>query len=188
MNGQSPSTEPLLDPDPFTIGLMILGCITGGGAFLEARRGRQQVSRQQREDFRGAWYAARRTVIHFKRVVDEFETYILEDGYARTAFRVGAVRITVDAVRHKAMRRLVGQATTTASHMSDDLDELSTFLGNQDQQAIDAILARLNEIATLPEHYRDVIRWSREAIELYQDLLDGVGDREALESEEETQV
>jgi hypothetical protein len=179
------SPEPI-DPDPFTIGLMILGCMTGGGAFLEARRGRLQNTRQQRDEFRSAWFAARRTVIHFKRIVDEFETYILEDGYARSAFRVGVVRIAVEPGRHRAMRRLVGQATTTASRMSDDLDELSAFLGVEDQPAIDAILGRLSEITVLPENYRDVIRWAREAIDLYSDLLETLGDRERFEEDTAT--
>ena len=36
------------------------------------------MQEQQPGAFRGAWYAARRTLIHFKQQVDEFETYMLE--------------------------------------------------------------------------------------------------------------
>ena len=71
-----------IDPDPFTIGLGIFGAIAGGGAFLENRRQRQLVQDQQRGAFRAAWFAARRTLLFFKHQIDEFETYMLEDGAA----------------------------------------------------------------------------------------------------------
>jgi len=115
-------------------------------------------------------------------VVDEFETYVLEDGYGTQAFRIGAVRISVGRERHRAMRRLNGQALTTATHMADDLDELSEFLGAEDQAQIDAILARLAEV-TIPERYRDVIRLARGIVDMYSDFLETIGDRERFEAE-----
>ncbi len=172
----------LVDPDPFTIGLGIFGAIAGGGAFLEARRARQAADHRQKDVYRAAWFACRRTVIHFRRVVDEFETYVLEDGYGRTPFRIGSVRIQVSRERHRAMRRLNGQAMTTATHMADDLDELSEFLGADDQARIDVILTRLAEI-TLPEAYRDVIRLAREIVQVYADFLEAIGDREGFEGD-----
>lgn len=170
----------LIDPDPFTIGLGIFGALAGGGAFLETRRQRQIMQNQGRDAFRGAWFGARRTLIHFKGQVDEFETYMLEDGYGRSAFRIGAVRLEVDRGRHKALRRLRGQVHVTASHMGDDLDDLSEHLGNEYQREVDAILNRLQEL-NLPESYRDLIRVAREAFELYNDLLDAIAEREGFE-------
>lgn len=167
----------LVDPDPFTIGLGIFAAIAGGGSFLEARRTRQATERQQKDAFRAAWFASRRTVIFFKRSVDEFETYMLEDGYSRSAFRIGAVRVTVDFNRHRAMRRLHGQVMTTANYMADNLDDLSEFLGEDDQEQIDKILNRLSEIE-IPPSYRDLIKLAREASDLYSDFLEDIGERE----------
>lgn len=172
----------LIDPDPFTIGLGIFGAIAGGGAFLEARRQRQIVQNQGRDAFRAAWFGARRTLIHFNGQVGEFETYMLEDGYGRSSFRIGAVRLEVDRGRHKALRRLRGQVHITASHMGDDLDDLSEHLGPEYLPEIDAILNRLREL-TLPDHYRDLIAVAREAFTLYDDLLEAIAEREGFEVE-----
>lgn len=175
-------SEPPVDPDPFTIALGIFAAIAGGGSFLEARRARQAGDQRQKEAFRTAWFACRRTVIHFRRVVDEFETYVLEDGYGKQAFRIGAVRITVSRESHRAMRRLNGQAMMTATHMADDLDELSEFLGPEDQSQNDLILERLSEI-TIPEFYKDVIRLARDLVQVYEHFLESIGDREQFEAD-----
>lgn len=177
---QDHQAEGPVDPDPFTIALGIFAAIAGGGSFLEARRQRQFMERQQQDSFRGAYFACRRTLIHFQRVVDEFETYVKEDGYGHMSFKIGAVRLFVDRDRHRAMRRLNGHAMITASHMSDDLDELSNYLSADDQEMVDAVLARLSEIA-IPETYVDVIVLAREALIFYTQLLDAVGEREAFE-------
>lgn len=123
-----------VDPDPFTLGLGLFGAIAGGGAFLETRRHRQYAQSQGRDAFRGAWFKARRTLIHFKGQIDEFETYMLEEGFGRKAFRIGAVRLEVDRGRHKSLRRLRGQIYVTASHMGDDLDDLSEYLTTDYQE------------------------------------------------------
>lgn len=175
-----PADHALIDPDPFTIALGIFAAIAGGGSFLEARRQRQFMERQQQETFRSAYFACRRSLIHFKRVVDEFETYVKEDGYGHMRFRIGVVRLSVDRDRHRAMRRLNGNAMITASHLSDNLDELSNFLSTSDQETVDMILARLSEMA-FPETYVDVLLLAREALIFYTQLLDRVGEREAFE-------
>jgi hypothetical protein len=172
----------LIDPDPFTIGLGIFSAMAGGGAFLETRRSREHVQQQSRDSFRAAWFKARRTLIHFKSQVDEFETYIYEDGYGRKAFRIGAVRLEVDRGRHKSLRRLRGQALVTASHMGDDLDDLSEFLTSDYQEQVDAILNRLGE-CELPAQYRDLIVVARESIVLYGDLLEAIETGEGFEIE-----
>lgn len=170
----------LIDPDPFTIGLGIFSAMAGGGAFLETRRSREHVQQQSRDAFRAAWFRARRTLIHFKSQVDEFETYMLEDGYGRNAFRIGAVRLEIDRGRHQSLRRLRGQALVTASHMGDDLDDLSEFLTADYQEQVDAILDRLRE-CELPALYRDLVVAARESIVLYSDLLEAIETGEGFE-------
>lgn len=174
----SDEPEALIDPDPFSIGLGLIQIISAGATFLEARRQRQAVEQGQVERFRSAWFQAKRSMIFFKRTADEFETYMLEGGYGRREFRMGAVRLYLERNQHQAMRRLHGQTMQTASHLADDLDDLSDFLGPADQDRIDAIHERLRQIDTFPANYRAVITMSREVIQLYQDLIDDVGERE----------
>lgn len=161
----------LVDPDPFIIGLGILQIVAAGGAFLESRRQRREMQKAQRQQFRATWYAARRSVIFLKRTTDEFETYMFEGAYGRRQFRIGAVRLSVDPAQHQ-----------TAQHLADDL---SNYLGPEDQAQIDAIHDRLNKIDQLPAQYRDVIVLAREAVQLYSDLLDDVGEREQFETDSE---
>jgi hypothetical protein len=174
---------PGVDPDPFSIGIAIFSAMAGGAAFLETRRSRVGVEHAQRRAFRAAWFNTRRSLIFFKRSIDEFETYMLEDGYSRRAFRIGAVRLVVDGQRKQQMRRLKGQALTTANTLSDNLDDLSEHLGSDDQAAVDAILTRLAEIGQLPDRYTDLIRLGRDAVALYSDLLMTVADREGFEED-----
>ena len=134
---------------------------------------RVAAERREQDRFRSAWFAARRTVIYFRRQTEEFETYVLGDNFGRKAFRIGSVRLTVDANRHHALRRLKGQTLQTANFMADTLEDLSDFLGQDDQQAVNGILGRLQEIQ-VPELYRDVIRLCREVADLYADLLGAV--------------
>ncbi len=68
---------------------------------------------------------------------------------------------------------------TTANFMADHLDDLSDFLGTEDQSRVDRILQGLKEM-TFPESYRDVIRLVRTASDLYGDFLEDIGDREGF--------
>ena len=171
--------EETVDPDPFSIALGIFGIIASGGAFLEARRQRQFMERQQQQSFRSAWFAAQRTLIHFKQVVDEFETYMLEDNYGGQALRIGIVHLTVDRGRHQALKRLHGQSMTTANFMADNLNSLSDFLGPEDQEAVATVLVTLSEMR-VPDHYGEVITLARQAIDLYGGLLTSIGEREGF--------
>jgi len=163
--------------------LGLLQVVAAGGAFLEARRQRNETARAQREEFRSTWYAERRSVIFLKRTTDEFETYMFEGAYGRREFRIGAVRLSLDTGQHKAMRRMHGQTMQTAQHLADDLDDLSDYLGPDDQRQIDAIQERLRQIDQFPAQYRDVVSLAREAVRLYSDLLDDVGEREQFEAD-----
>ena len=177
-----PGTE-LVDVDPFIIGLGILQVVAAGGAFLESRRQRNEVLQAEREQFRSTWYDARRSVIFLEQTTDEFETHMFEDAFGRRDFRIGVVRLAVGWRKHRAMRRMHGHAMKTAQHLADNLDDLSNFLGQEDQTQIDAIHERLNKIDRLPDCYRDVIALSREGVRLYSDLLDDVGERQRFEED-----
>lgn len=173
--------ESSIDPDPFTIAIGIFSIMVGGGAFLEARRSREFMERQQRGQFRAAWFDARRALIYARRAVDEFETYALEDDFGRRALRFGSVHLAVDRDKARNLRRLRWQSNTTANRLADALDDLSNFLGPAHQLDIDAITTHLQDIATLPERYGDLIRRAREVIELYSSLLDAVAEAEGFE-------
>ena len=168
------------DPDPFTIGLGIFSAIAGGGAFLEARRQRQILQDAQRASFRGAWFAARRTLIHFKQQVDEFETYMLEDNYGTREFKIGAVRLMLDRGRHQSLRRLRGQTLITAARMGDDLDDLSEYLTDEHAPRIAEVLEHLQAIE-IPETYAELIRVARDAFAIYHAFVVFVGDIEGFE-------
>ncbi len=176
------AADELIDPDPFAIALGILGVVAGGAAFLETRRARQFQERTQRERFRAAWFAARRTLIHFQQVLAEFEAYMLEDGYGGKVFRLGSVQLMVDRYRHRALRRLHGQTLTTANHLADNIDNLSEFLGPDDQDRVDHVKARLAEM-TIPERFGQVVRLAREGLVLFDELLDSVDERERFQDD-----
>jgi len=171
------SEEPRIDPDPFSIGLGLITVLAAAGGFLESRRRRQVIEQSQRQEFRSAWFRARRSLIFFQQAVSEFETYVLEEGFGRRSFRIGSIRLEVDAGRHQALRRLHGQTMTTANRAADNFDELSNFLGPEDLETVDRVTTRLAEIE-FPADYRGVITMSREALTLLTDLLEDIGDRE----------
>ena len=172
--------ETTIDPDPFSIGLGLITVLAAAGGFLESRRRRQVIEQSQRQEFRSAWFRARRSLIFFQQAVSEFETYVLEEGFGRRSFRIGSIRLEVDAGRHHALRRLHGQTMTTANRAADSFDELSNFLGPEDLEQVDRVTTRLAEIE-FPADYRGVITMSREALALLTDLLEDIGDREAFD-------
>lgn len=170
-----------VDPDPFGIG--IFAAMVSGASFLEARRQSQFLQQQQRAAYRAAWFEARRSVIFFKRSLDVFETYMLEDGYGRRAFRVGSVRLVVTPRRATEMRRLRTQSLTNAEKLGGTLDELSNFLGPEDQDAVTAILATLNDLGAFPDKYADLVTQGRAVVAIYANLLESIAEREGFEED-----
>jgi hypothetical protein len=170
-----------VDPDPFAIGMGILGILFGGGAYLEARRQRQFVERNSREQFRKAWFDARRTLIHARRVIEEFATYVEEDEFGTQQFAFGRVRLTIDINRAQQLRRLHGNAHVTAEHLADNLDALGDHLGPEYQPKIDAIFDALRAINQFPADYRSLVVSARRCLALYEELLDEVRSRESFD-------
>ena len=75
--------DELVDPGPFAIGF---GLLFSGGAYLESRRRRMLTAQQRDGEFRKAWFHAQRTLIHARRIVEEFATYFAEDGFGDQEF------------------------------------------------------------------------------------------------------
>ncbi len=170
----------LVDPDPFTVGLGLIALAFAGGSYLEARRQRQYIERQAQERFRTVWFSARRTLIHYRRVVEEFATYVAEDNFGATQFGFGRVRLTIDQGRAEALQRLHANVHTTATHLADDLAALSEFLGEEDRPAVEALLAQLESMATFPVSYSEVVTLARRAFEEYDRLVSQVGERNSF--------
>lgn len=180
----APAVSAAVDPDPFTIAIGIFGAAAAGGAFLETRRQRQALDRREREEFRGSWYDCRRSVVYLKRNTDEFETYLLEEGFGRRAFKIGIVRLVLgDEHRQRGIRRLQTQVYTTAHVLADNMDRLSNFLGPEDRPRVEHLLSVLQSIQ-LPERYSDVLRAARTAVDGYSEFLDEIDEREGFTSEE----
>lgn len=167
-----------IDPDPFGIGIGIFAAMVSGASFLEARRQTRAVVDQQRAAFRAAWFEARRSLIFFQRWMDEFETYVLEDGYGGREFRVGSVRLVLTPRRAQEMKQLRGQTLITAQRLGDDLDDLSNFLGPDDQDTVTSIIGALDDLGRFPERYADLLVQGRAILALYTGLLDAVARRE----------
>ena len=178
LNGEM---DDLVDPDPFAIGFALLGLLVSGGAYLELRRNRILTEQQRTGEFRQTWFKSRRTLIHARRVVEEFATYVAEDGYGSQQFLFGKARLNLPRNRVDQLRRLHGNAQTTASHMADDLDALSEYLDSGYQAMVDEILEKLEELQ-LPHSYDAVVILARDGVSLYEKLIDEIGRRESFSS------
>ena len=168
-----------VDPDPFAIGFALLGLLFSGSTYLEARRRRMLSETQRNNEFRQKWFNSRRTLIHARRVIDEFETYVVEDGYGNQSFLFGTARMNLPRERVDQLRRIHANAHTTARNMADNLDDISEFLGEEYQDLINQILDKLHE-QQLPHSYDAVIILAKDAIALYDQLIDSIGKNEGF--------
>lgn len=166
-----------IDPDPFSIAFAILGLIFAGGSYLEIRRQREFLERQAKEDFRKVWFHAKRTLIHSRRVIEEFSTYVKEDDFGESEFLFGKVKLTTDTDRARELRRLHTHTLITATHLADSLDDLSLYLASEYSPEVDRIHDRLKE-QKLPHSYDAVIILAKDALELYEALIAKVGENE----------
>lgn len=168
-----------VDPDPFAIGFALLGLLFSGATYLETRRRRILSETQRTNEFRKKWFDCRRTLIHARRVIDEFETYVAEDGYGGQDFLFGTARMNLPRYRVDQLRRLHGNAHTTSRYMADDLDAISEFLGEEYQELIEQIMDKLRE-QRLPHSYDAVLILAKDAIALYERLIEEIGENEGF--------
>lgn len=99
MLGPIASSNEEVDPDPFAIGFALLGLLFSGGTYLETRRRRMLSETQRNNEFRQKWFNSKRTLIHARRVIEEFETYVAEDGYGNESFLFGTARMNLPRER-----------------------------------------------------------------------------------------
>lgn len=171
------NNDELVDPDPFAIGFGLLGLLFSGGAYLESRRRRILTAQQREGEFRKTWFHAQRTLIHARRIVEEFATYVAEDGFGDQEFLFGRARMNLPRDRVEQLRRLHANCQTTALHMADSLDDLSEYLDSSQAPAIEKIQDRLSEIQ-MPHTYDAVVVLVREVVALYEELIDTIGREE----------
>ena len=160
----------LVDPDPFAIGFSLLGLLVSCGASLELRRNRILTGNQRAGEFRQTWFQARRTLINARRVVEEFATYVAEDGYGQQEFLFGKARLNLPRDRVGQLRRLHANSLATASYMADNLDALSEYLDSSYQPMVDEIMEKLFELQ-LPHSYDAAVLLVRDGVTLNEKLI-----------------
>ena len=169
----------LSDPDPFAWGLSLLAALFSGASYLEMRR-QTRLSEEEREgEFRRTWFSSRRTVIYARRVVEEFATYVAELGLGGSEMKYGRFRLNLDRGMARDIRRLHTNCLMNATHLVDDLDDLSAFLDASYDSTIRRIQDMLTE-AQMPHTYDAVIVLVRTGISLYEELLEEIKQKEGF--------
>ena len=169
----------LSDPDPFAWGISLLAALFSGAAYLEMRRQSRLTGDEQEREFRRTWFSARRSVIYARRVVEEFATYAEELGFGNEEFRYGRRRLDLPRETVRDIRRLHANCLMNATHLADDLDDLSEFLGPSYGPIIKRIQDRLTE-AQMPHTYDAIVVLVKDGVSLYEELLRMVSDQEGF--------
>lgn len=169
----------LSDPDPFAWGLSLLAALFSGASYLEMRRQTRLTAEEREGEFRQTWFSARRTVIYARRVVEEFATYVAELGLGDREMQYGRFRLNLDRGMARDLRRLHTNCLMNATHLVDDLDELSAFLDASYDSAIRRIQDMLTE-AQMPHTYDAVVVLVKAGISLYEELLEEIKQKEGF--------
>ena len=172
-------TGKLSDPDPFAWGISLLAALFSGAAYLEVRRQRQLTSEERDGKFRRTWFSARRSVIHARRVVDEFATYVAELGFGANEFKYGTGRLDLPRETVRDIRRLHANCLNNAMHLADDLDDISEFSDGSYSALIKRIQDKLTE-AQMPHTYDAIILLVRDGVSMYEELIAEVGKYEGF--------
>ena len=171
------NSDNLHDPDPFGWGISLLASLFSGASYLETRRRNRLTAEEREREFRPAWFSARRTIINSRQVVEEFATYVEELGFGTDEFRYGGRRLNLPEATVKDLRRLHANCLMNATHLADDLDELSGFLGSTYDPIIQRIQERLIE-AQMPHTYDAIVVLVRDGVGLYEELLRMISEQE----------
>ncbi|MBF6460177.1 hypothetical protein IU433_14140 [Nocardia puris] len=171
--------EEVIDPDPFSIGLGIFGAACGAAAWLEARRARLSEAARERNEFRSAWFRCHRSVNFLDATLKEFSTHVHEQEISSRSFLFGSVRIGFrDRNDPASFARLSRQVDTTKSNITENFNNLSDFLGRNDQSDIEYLMEELTRTLKIPGTYGELIRSGTIAVSLLRDFLTRVGSRE----------
>ena len=166
-------------PDPFAWGISLLAALFSGAAYLEIRRQNRLASDERAGEFRRTWFSARRTVIHARRVVEEFATYVEELGFGSDEFMYGRKRLDLSRETVRDIRRLYANCLMNATHLADDLDDLSEFLDSSYSPIIKRIQDQLTE-SQMPHTYDAIIVLVKDGVSLYEELLRIVSEQEGF--------
>ena len=181
--GERPYLDTEIDPDPFTIGLGVFGAMVSGVGFLEMKRQTRRDDERERDRFRAAWFTARRAVLSFQALLDEFATYMAEDGFGSRSFRLGAVRLVLTIRRAQDMMRMHDRALEVARDLSKSLDVLSEHLPARYAPAVEEVVTTFEGIGTMPERFADLVPKGQAAVAAYTALLDAIAKTEGFEVE-----
>ena len=171
------NSDSLSDRDPFGWGISLLASLFSGASYLEVRRQNRLTAEEREGRFRRAWFSARRTVIYSRRVVEEFATYVEELGFGSDEFRYGGRRLDLPGETVRDLRRLHANCLMNATHLADDLDNLSEFLGVSYAPIIQRIQDRLIE-AQMPHTYDAIVVLVKDGVGLYEELLQMISKQE----------
>ncbi len=170
--GDRPDFE--VDPDPFSIGLALLGLVVSGASFLEARRQRQLQFERDTNRYRARWYNARRTLLSARQVVDEFQVFVVGQGFGDDEFGFGQVRLSISRSDVRQFRSMMRRISTVTNAMAADIDALSEFLGPENQDLMNQIMDKVRENQR-PASYDAVIILAKDAIDSFDQLIEQIG-------------
>ena len=119
-------------------------------------------------------------MIHSRRIVDEFATYVAELGFGRDEFRYGTGRLNLPRGTVRDIRRLHANCLNNAMHLADDLDEISEYLDSSYSPIIQRIQDTLTE-AQMPHSYDAILVLVRNGVTMYEELIREVGEQEGFE-------
>lgn len=168
-----------VDPDPFSIGLALLGLIFSGASFLEARLQRQQQLERDTNRYRTRWYNAKRTLLSARQVVDESQSFIAQHGCGDDSFGFGEVRLALTRNEVKNCRAMIKRISAATNSMAADIDALSEFLGPDNQELINRIMDKVKENQR-PHSYDAVIILVKDAIDSFEQLIGDIGSLEGF--------
>ena len=172
-----------LDPDPFSLGLAIVGGIAGVGAWLEARRARRLDEEKFRREFRAAWFSCVRSVNALESTIEEFATHVAEQRIEEVPFLFGRTRIQFVTRRAaESFARLSRQVDTTKANITANFNKLSDYLGPDELEDVNRLMSNLGtELSAIPEYYGGVVITGRNSVRGIRAFLRGIGHRNGFE-------
>ena len=165
-----PNEDQIVDPDPFSIGLALMGVVFAGATFLEGRRRYALVQQQDRNRFRVRWYQAKHTLLRAREVIGAIEAFTSQYNYGGMEFAYGVVRLPLTRRDAKRLRTMLRTTNTIANSMVAHIDDLSDYIGPEHQETINKMMDKVTENQR-PHSYDAVIIVARDAIDLFDELL-----------------
>jgi hypothetical protein len=106
---------------------------------------------------------------------------VAELGFGGQEFRYGRGRLNLPRGTVRDLRRLHANCLMNATHLADDLDDISEYLDSSYASMVQRIQDKLTEIQ-IPHSYDAVVVLMKDGVGLYEELLDMIRDREGFGS------